>query len=233
MRVAHAIDLHELNARAGRREGRVREVGRALAECGLGQRRFDAPPVSSGRRIAGDDVAAGFDERTGNAVRAERTQTFLQDVALGNAAQVEAHTRPFETDRSARGVEADAPPADERTSRVNRFALGHPARFACLAPHGNQRTNRRVERAIARARNGDCAVEYGEEFRADSCPFAGMSFQPSQLAVRTVVAHHLVQRRHARESRLGSGANGPIVGGVHDDADGKTHVDFSELVGPR
>jgi hypothetical protein len=64
-----------------------------------------SPPGRAGRRIGDDDVAAGLEEGGANAGRPQDVARLLQDVPLGDAAEVQAHARCRQSDRLTGRVE--------------------------------------------------------------------------------------------------------------------------------
>ncbi len=229
MRIADAVDLDELRRRAGCGDRLIGEPAGALAERRIGAADFDAPSGPVRRRIADDDVTPGFDERPGNGVIAHGAQGLLQNVSLGDAAKIEPHALTPESHCATPGIEGQLLPARQRARGRKRGGIGHPSGAARVTPEGDERPDGRIEHPAAGASDLGGARQDAEELRADGRPVACMPFEPSQLAVGAVVAHHLVQRRDAAECGPRGLAGLVLRLRVKYDPDRKAHVHFGEL----
>jgi hypothetical protein len=145
-------------------------------------------PSRPGGGAAGDDVAAGLDESGVRAARAQGVEGGLEDVAFGDAAEVEAHAVMREQHGACGGVEADEPPVDEPSRRSERRRIRQRARGPRATPDGNQWRDGGVEGAAGRARDVERGCEYVEERRADGRPLTRARLDAAQFAVRAVVA---------------------------------------------
>jgi hypothetical protein len=72
----------------------------------------DAPARLARRGVAGDDVAAGFDEGPRRALRRQHRQRFLEDIALRDAAEVEPHAGAIQPGGSRGRIQFQMAPAD-------------------------------------------------------------------------------------------------------------------------
>jgi hypothetical protein len=230
VRVADAVDDHELRGRPGRGERGIREAGRARGEGRVSARGLDSPARPPGRRVRGYNVAASLDEGPRHAARAERLPRLVEDESLGDAAEVEAHPRQGEADGTPCGVEANMTPANARARGGARRIPREPLTLACLAPEGHERSDRRVERAVSGLRDLDRARHHREEFGADGNPLARAGFEPAQLAAGPVVAHDLLERGDPIEGRPCRLSPRALVRGVQHEANRHAHVQFGELV---
>jgi hypothetical protein len=166
-------------------------------------------------------------------VRAQLGERGLQDVPLGDAAQVEPHAGGGEAHAAGVGVEREPAPADAGAGGVERGSLGERAPAARLAPEGDQRAHGGIEGAIARARDVDRAGEHGEQRRAHRDPRARPALEAAQLARGAPVAHHVLERGDAGEGGTGRPARAAVVGRVEHDARGHAHVHLGELAAHR
>ena len=229
VRVTHAINLDELHRWAGRREGRVGQRCRARNERRVGPdrcRNLDAPSSPARRRVADDQIAAGFDERRANPFGPQHLERGMQDVSFGDAAEVEPHAGDRQADRGTVGVKLDASPSDERAGPIDRRAVGQSAIGAGIAPERHDGRDRRVERAVGLASDRERSRHDSEEIEGHDDRRRRASRDDVDGAVGPVVAHLAVQRGDAREggSRRANGRG--FVRRMQDDPHGHAHVDL-------
>src|SRR5688572_927625 len=165
--------------------------------------RIDVPPLAPRWSVADDEVAASLDERLGDATLTERGHRRLQDVSLGDAAEVEPHPGR-ESDRAPHAVDGELPPAHEGARRVQPGTGRKSPAVPRLAPERHEGPDGRVERAVAVARDSDGAGEHIEQLRTHRHFVARAPLEAPQLALGTIIAHLVLELGDPIEGGAGS-----------------------------
>ena len=167
----------------------------------------DAPALAAWRRIADDDVAAGFDERASHAEGGAWPPSpcwMMYPLATPpRSSRMPARARRDCADGMSRGAGAASPPAVWPGRSPRGPAAAHAGARRARARPGAQPSGRRPRRSPTRS---DGALEHGEEVWTDDRPRAPASAEAPELAVGAIVAHHPVELSHAREGRRRGGS---------------------------
>ena len=229
MGIADATDLHVLLGASRCGDGGIRQRLGAPQRRRVGAGNKDRPARLPGRRITHDDVAACFHHRRADATRAQDIERFLQDVALGDAAQVEPHAVCPEPYQPAQRVHFQQRRARARSSARELIRVGQPAGTPRLAPELHEGTNGDVERAAAVPRDFLGTGQDCEQLRAHGLPVAGVIGKHAHLAARAVIAHFFIQLRDPRECRARSVTRNVFRRGMQHHSDRHTHVNRGEF----
>jgi hypothetical protein len=237
VRVAHTLDEHELLGVAGRRDRGVGQGRRAGAHrpAALGDR--DPPAGEAGRGIARHDVAARLEQRACDPVPPQLGERLVQDVPLGDAAQIEPHAGHGEPHGARGRVEMNLLRSHAQGRGVELGAPRQPARAARGAPQLGERPHGGIERAAAPAPQVEGAGDDGKQLAAHPDRLPGSRPQPPHLALGAVVAHNILELRHASVGGPRGPARRRLVPGVEHDPHGDAHVQLdilaTDVLGPR
>ncbi len=153
VRVALAANLHVLLSAARRGHGDVHKGAGKLQRRRIRAFDIDGPSSTARRSCAYDNIPSPFDHRRFRTVLAKHRQRFLEDVALGDAAEVETHVVTRQPHFAPRGVHLQHPPPDAPTRRSKLPGVRQGEGTAAPAPQVHKRADRHVERTMAPQRN--------------------------------------------------------------------------------
>ena len=156
----------------------------------------------------------------------------LGGVALGDAAEIEAHAGDPQLPGPGHGVKIDRLVADPLLSLAQPMGCGQGLEPSCSTPQSHQGTDADVEGAPAALRHLLCQLEDVIEVVAERHRFAGFATTESiQLALRQIVAQTAVQGLDAPEGRPRRGPRPVAVACTMLDANSKTrpHVLLGEV----
>ena len=150
---------------------------------------------------AAEDAAAGrVHQEIGHAAFQEQFGRAVKRVTFADRAEVELHTRLEIPDRFRLGVELDEPAADPFADGFHFTRPGNPAFVTALPPERDERTGRRVERAVQFFRKRHCLLQEGEEAGLDLDRFLrGAGVDSRELAVGAIDRHLVLEPVDERE----------------------------------
>ena len=218
MQVAAGRDAAVLQAQGGQL---VRRFGRFKGP------QLHLPALLTGWSIANSKIATGRDNRTGNASSLQDFQRLVSGVALGNAAEVELHSRLGQDDALGLGIKLHVLPSRQRLgfgklirSWQRAFAFGSPPQI-CVVTDGD------VEGSITHFGKVQRALNHVQQVWANNqLPYPAKS---DEFAVWQVIGTDRIQCLHALKSRLGSALRLSLRVRVAGDAEQRAHGGLAEL----
>ena len=184
--------------------------------------------------MAEHDVAARLDHGDRNAGPLQHRERVAQDMSLRHTTKVEVHAGPCQAHGARRRIKFQELPADACARRVPCRTVRQAARLSRLPPECHQRSECRVEGAIAGLGNFPGNRQDPEQLSADRNPPAGLLLRPPReltyLAPGAIVTEHILQLGDAIEGRLGGRQRSGLRVGMEDDRHRHPHVEFGELV---
>lgn len=191
----------------------------------------DAPPGSTGRSGARDNVAASFQQHRGDTERGKGVAHAIEDPTLGDTTEVQPCAGKAESNGASAAVQLDASKADGGSRGRHNLRRWLDSGPTLVAPQRRDCTDRGIEGAVACRSNRHCASEHLKEFVTDGNRSSQrMHLKATHLARWPPITENVLEHRNAIEGEPGCH---PSLGGIRvkDKANLKPHVQLTEFVG--